>query len=120
MTTLMRALLAAAVFFPTALHAASWVQDRSFGVESKTCEDWVRDRSFGPQVWNGDAEWMFGFITALVRAEGASGKGGMTGEDFPNEIDELCKMHPHMDLAGIAQIFVEQHQLVSKHIAVTE
>jgi hypothetical protein len=97
---------------PLHARAASWVSDSSFGADPKSCHDILRDRQENAELANRDVEWMFGFLTALVRSEGASGKGGLTAEDFEGEIQALCRAHPQTDIGSILESFAENHDLI--------
>jgi hypothetical protein len=112
MRALERAVVFLAFVLPLDAQAASWVSDSSFGLDPKSCGDVVHDRQTNAELSNRDDEWMFGFLTALVRAEGPSGRGGMTAEDFPGEIDALCVENPQMDIGKILEIFAKKHDLV--------
>ncbi len=56
---------------------------------------------------------MEGFLTAMVRAKGPISGGGMTAEDFPGEIDELCAAHPESGTPAILEIFAVRHKLIA-------
>src|ERR1700722_7771376 len=87
-------------------NAGDWVTDSHFAVAPVSSADWIRDRKSGdPERLNRDAIWMFGFLSALVRAKGPISGGGMTAEDFPDEIDELCAAHPEWNTPQILEIF---------------
>ena len=98
--------------------ADDWVTTDTFGVDAKSCSDWAGDAD-KPKgvVRNSDIEWMFGFLTALVRAKGATG-GDMTVEEFPKEIDAICAAHPQWELTEAVEYFAVRHKLISPSSAV--
>jgi hypothetical protein len=106
-------LIATALLVTMAAHSRDWVTDNSFGVAPVSCADWIAHRKLGPQRWETDAWWMFGFLTALVRAKGYTPGGGMTAEDFPGEIDGLCAAHPEADAPAILEVFAIRHKLIA-------
>jgi hypothetical protein len=91
-----------------------WVNDSTFAAAPVSCADWLKDRR-NPDPWHSetDEHWMFGFLTALVRAKGETKGGGLTGEDFPGEIDELCAAHPQSDTPAILEEFAVRHKLIA-------
>jgi hypothetical protein len=98
----------------TPVYGRDWVNDSSFAAAPVSCADWLRDRKSGdPQRTDRDAFWMFGFLTALVRAKGEVKGGGMTAEDFPGEIDELCTAHPTWNAPAILEMFAVRHKLIA-------
>jgi hypothetical protein len=105
--------LAIALLITTTACSHDWVADDSFAAAPVSCADWVAHRKLGPERWENDAMWMFGFLTALVRAKGEIRGGGMTGEDFPGEIDELCAVHPQWGAPAILEVFAVRHGLIA-------
>ena len=97
----------------SAAQARDWVDDHSFGVAPVSCADWLSHRKSESPLVNSDVQWMFGFLTAMVRAKGPISDGGMTAEDFPGEIDELCAAHPAATAPAVLELFAIQHMLVA-------
>ena len=110
--------LAAAFLLLCVAHAAAdpaddWATNDAFGVDAKSCSDWAADAHKPAGMRNLDAEWMFGFLTALVRAKGPIEGGGMTAEGFPQEIDEICSAHPQWELPEALEYYAVRHKLIS-------
>ena len=115
--------LAAAFLLLSVVQAAAnddWVTDDSFGVHAKSCKDWGDDRHGKAVEWNADVEWMYGFLTALVRAKGPLEGGIMTPEDLPKEIDDICTGHPKWELAEAVEYLALRHRLISASSAVLQ
>jgi hypothetical protein len=115
--------LAAAFLLLSAVQAAAdedWVNNDSFGVHAKSCKTWADDRRGKAVVWDADVEWMFGFLTALVRAKGPLDGGAMSPEDLPTEIDEICTAHPQWDLPEALEYLAIRHRLISPSSAVVQ
>lgn len=49
----------------------------------------------------------------MVRAKGPIEGGGMTAEDFPDEIDALCASHPGAGTPAILEIYAVQHKQIA-------
>jgi hypothetical protein len=119
MKTLVAGIAALLLLSPTG-YAEDWVTYGRFAAAPVSCADWLKDRkSVDPERWDRDVFWMFGFLTALVRAKGPIEGGGMTAEDFPGEIDELCAAHPTSSAPAILEIFAVRHKLIAPEHAET-
>lgn len=104
------------VFSAAPAQCRDWVKDESFGAAPLSCADWIahrKEQGRFPEVLTSDTMWMFGFLTAMVRAKGPITGGGMTGEDFPGEIDELCGAHPSASTPVVLEIFAIRHKLIA-------
>ncbi|HEX3653359.1 MAG TPA: hypothetical protein VHU18_11105 [Rhizomicrobium sp.] len=97
-------------------YCRDWVSDNSFGAAPLSCADWIahrKEQGRFPELVNRDAMWMFGFLTAMVRAKGPIVGGGMTAEDFEPEIDELCAAHPASGTPAMLELYAIRHKLIA-------